>query len=164
MKKFTIRQLTQAALIAALYIVLVFVFKPISFGSIQVRIAEVLTVLPFLTPSAIPGLFVGCLLANFLAGEAVPVDIIFGSLATLIAAFATYYLGKKSFPKWSAGIPPIISNMIIIPFILRYAYQIPGSIPFFMLTVGLGELVAAGILGYLFLRLISKYENILFKK
>ena len=72
--------LTQAAVIAAIYVVLTIIFAPFSFGEVQVRISEALTILPFFTPAAIPGLFVGCIIANLLGG-AIPVDIIFGSIA-----------------------------------------------------------------------------------
>ena len=81
--------LVQAALIAAVYVVLTLVFAPFSYGEIQVRISEALTILPFFTPAAIPGLFVGCILANLLGG-AIPLDIAFGSIATLIGAVFTY--------------------------------------------------------------------------
>ena len=81
--------LVQGAAIAAVYVVLTLVFAPLSFGEVQIRFSEALTVLPFFTPAAIPGLFVGCIIANLLGG-AIPVDIIFGSIATLIGAFFTY--------------------------------------------------------------------------
>jgi len=91
--------LVQAALIAAVYVVLTLVFAPFSYGEIQVRISEALTILPFFTPAAIPGLFVGCILANLLGG-AIPLDIAFGSIATLIGAVFTYKLRNSN--KWLA--------------------------------------------------------------
>ena len=91
--------LVQGAAIAAVYVVLTLVFAPLSFGEVQIRFSEALTVLPFFTPAAIPGLFVGCIIANLLGG-AIPVDIIFGSIATLIGAFFTYKLRNTG--KWTA--------------------------------------------------------------
>lgn len=109
-------------MIAALYVVLVIMFNYCSFGPIQFRIAEALTILPYFTPAAIPGLFVGCLLSNILGGAAIW-DIIFGSIATLIGAIGTYALRKN---KWLAPLPPIIANTLIVPFVLRYAYGSEG--------------------------------------
>ena len=117
--------ITQAALIAALYVVLTMAFSAFSFGQIQVRVSEALTILPFFTPAAIPGLFVGCLLGNILGGG-IPVDIIFGSLATLLGAVGTYLLRGR---KWLAPLPPILANTIIVPFVLRFGYGINLPIP-----------------------------------
>jgi len=138
--------LAQAAMIGALYVALVYVFAPISFGQIQFRIAEALTILPVFTPAAIPGLFVGCILGNILGG-AVVLDTVFGSLATLIGAFFTWKL-RHAHPLL-APVPPVLANTLIVPFVLRYAYGIPLSIPFMMLTVGAGEIIACGLLGML---------------
>ena len=125
--------LVQAALIAAVYVVLTLVFAPFSYGEIQVRISEALTILPFFTPAAIPGLFVGCILANLLGG-AIPLDIAFGSIATLIGAVFTYKLRGSS--KWLAPVPPIVANAVLVPFVLRYGYGTNLPIPLMMLTVG----------------------------
>ncbi|MBQ2217934.1 MAG: QueT transporter family protein [Firmicutes bacterium] len=144
MKNKNVTLIAQAAMIAAIYVALVYVFAPISFGPIQFRIAEALTILPVFTPAAIPGLFVGCLLGNILGG-AVVLDTVFGSLATLIGAFFTWKL-RRAHPLL-APVPPILANTIIIPFVLRYAYGIPDAIPYLMLTVCLGEVIACGVLG-----------------
>ena len=136
--------LVQAALIAAIYVVLTVVFVPFSFGEVQVRIAEALTILPVFLPAAVPGLFVGCLLGNMLGGAVLP-DIIFGSLATLIGALGTRAL-RKAHP-FLAPIPPIAANTVIVPFVLKYAYAVDLPIPFMMLTVGIGEVVSCGIFG-----------------
>ena len=136
--------LTQAAMIAAIYVVLTFVFAPISFGEVQIRISEMLTVLPVFTLAAIPGLFVGCLIGNITGGGLLP-DVIFGSLATLIGAVGTYYLRNSN--RLFAVLPPIVANICIVPFVLRYAYGVVLPIPFLMLTVGIGEVVSCGILG-----------------
>ncbi len=87
--------LVQAALIGAIYVVLTLVFAPFSYGEVQVRISEALTILPYFTPAAIPGLFVGCIIANILGG-CIPVDIIFGSIATLLGAVFTYKLRNSN--------------------------------------------------------------------
>ncbi len=113
MKNKSVLFLAQGAIIAALYVALTFVFAPISFREIQVRIAEALTILPVFTPAAIPGLFLGCLLGNIMGGAMLP-DVIFGSLATLIGAFFTWKLRK--FSPWLAPLPPILSNTLIIPY------------------------------------------------
>ena len=134
MKNKKVKFIVDAAVIAALYVVLTYLAAAfnLSSGVIQVRFSEALTILPFFTPAAIPGLFVGCIIANLLGG-AIPVDIIFGSIATLIGAFFTYKLRNTG--KWTAPIPPIISNIVIVPLVLRYGYGINLPIPFMMLTV-----------------------------
>ena len=154
--------ITQAAIIAAIYVVLTFAVNAFDLanGAIQVRISEALTILPFFTPAAVPGLFVGCLLSTFITGAPLW-DVIFGSLATLLGALGTYFLRKH---KWLAPIPPIISNILIIPPVLYYAYGLPGSIPLFMLTVGIGEVISCGILGMLLLFLLQKYRHIIFQQ
>jgi uncharacterized membrane protein len=157
--KMKTRFITQAAIIAAIYVLLVLVFKPIGFGEIQVRIAEALTILPYFTPAAIPGVTIGCLLGNLLGGANI-IDIIFGSLATLIGAVFSYLLRRQ---KYLVPLPPIIANTLIIPWILRYAYGLPFTIPFLMLTVGFGEVISCGLLGLLLLFTLQKYKHVLFE-
>jgi uncharacterized membrane protein len=140
-------------------VVLVYIFKPISFSYIQVRIAEALTILPYFTPAAIPGVSIGCLLANLLTGADI-LDILFGTLATLLGAVGSYLVRKQ---KFLVPLPPIIANSIIIPWILRYAYGLPLSIPFMMLTVGIGEVISCGVLGFLLLFVLNMYRNTIFK-
>lgn len=151
--------ITKAAVIAALYVVLtvsVSAFN-LSSGAIQVRISEALTILPYFMPSAIPGLFLGCLLSNFLTG-CLPWDIVFGSIATLIGAVGTHFIGKINSPKakWLAPLPPIISNSLIIPFILIKVYHLNGVYPYFVLSVGIGEFLSAGVLGLIILFALNK--------
>lgn len=148
--------LVYAAVIAAIYVVLTVTFAPISFGPIQFRISEALCILPFFTPAAVPGVFVGCLLSNLLCGAA-SLDVIFGSLATLIGALGSYALRNR---KWLVCLPPILSNTIIIPWVLRYAYGSPDMIPFAMLTVGIGEILAIGVLGNMLLITLERYTKI----
>ena len=152
--------LTQAAMIASIYVVLTIVFRPFSFGEIQVRIAEALTILPLFTPAAIPGLFIGCLIGNMVGGSILP-DMIFGSLATLLGALFTYLLRNKN--KFLAPIPPILSNTLIIPFVLRYAYGTNLPIYFMMLTVGIGEVISCGILGMILCSALWKYKYKIFR-
>ena len=152
--------LTQAAMIASIYVVLTIVFRPFSFGEIQVRIAEALTILPLFTPAAIPGIFIGCLIGNMVGGSILP-DMIFGSLATLLGALFTYLLRNKN--KFLAPIPPILSNTLIIPFVLRYAYGTNLPIYFMMLTVGIGEVISCGILGMILCSALWKYKYKIFK-
>ena len=150
--------LAYSAAIAAIYVVLTMLVAPIAFGPIQFRISEALTILPVFTPVAIPGLFVGCLLANLL-GNAMIWDVIFGSLATLIGAVGTWLLRKH---RHLACLPPILSNTLIIPWVLRYAYGEASLIPYLMLTIGIGELLAVGVLGNLLLVALMPYREILF--
>lgn len=160
MKNKKVLFLTQAAMIAAIYVVLTIVFQPFSFGQIQVRIAEALTILPLFTPAAIPGLYVGCMIGNILGGSILP-DIVWGSFATLIGAIFTYLLRKQV--KFAAVLPPIISNTIIVPLVLRYAYGIALPIPFMMLTVGIGEVISCGVLGIIIHSALKKYRYKIFK-
>lgn len=153
--------IVHAAVIAALYVVLTLLANTLGLANyaIQVRFSEALTILPLFTPAAIPGLVIGCFLSNILTGCMV-LDVIFGSLATLLGALGTYALRRRS--KWLAPLPPIIANTIIVPFVLAYIYQFEGSIPYFMLTVGIGEMISCGILGLLLRSVLSKYRRQLF--
>ena len=152
---------TQAAMIAALYVVLTMIANAFGLANyaIQVRFSEGLTILPYFTPAAIPGLFAGCLISNILTG-AMPLDVVFGSLATLIGALGTYFLRKW---KWFAPIPPIIANIIIVPLVLSYVYHAEGTLPYFMVTVGIGEIISCGVIGMSLLFALEKYKKELFK-
>lgn len=153
--------IVHAAAIAALYVVLTLLANTLGLANfaIQIRFSEALTILPFFTPAAIPGLTIGCILSNLLTG-CVPLDVLFGSLATLLGALGTYYLRKLS--KWLAPICPIIANTLIVPFVLAYIYRFEGSIPYFMITVGIGEVISCGVLGILLLNVLQKYRKVLF--
>lgn len=154
-----ITYLVHAALIAALYVVLTLLanFFDLASHAVQVRFSEALTVLPFFTAAAIPGLCAGCFLSNVLTGCALP-DIIFGTAATLIGAVFTRLLRRN---KWLAPLPPILANTLIVPFVLLYAY---GMKPLWLsfLTVGLGEIISCGILGLLLLNTLQKYRKYVF--
>lgn len=151
------KYLSNAAIIAALYVVLTLFTNLLGLanGAIQVRISEALCVLPMFTPAAIPGLFLGCLISNIMCG-CVVWDVIFGSLATLIGAIFTYRLRRY---KRLALLPPIVSNTLIIPFVLKFAYGIPSGLWYFILTVGVGEIISCGVLGTLLYRYLKKYVN-----
>lgn len=151
------RFLTTAAIIAAIYIVLTIFTNAFGLanGPVQVRLSESLCVLPMLTPAAIPGLFIGCLISNIMCG-CVFWDVIFGSIATLIGAIFTYFLRKHRF---LAVLPPIISNTIIIPFVLKFAYGLPDGIWYFVLTIGISEIISCGILGIILYNCLKKYKN-----
>lgn len=160
--------LVQAAMIAAVYVVLTFIANAFGLANyaIQVRFSEALTILPYFTPAAIPGLFIGCLLSNILTGCALP-DIVFGSLATLIGAFGTYALRRW---KWCAPVCPILANTVIVPLVLIYGYglMIDGlsvlqCFGYYCLTVGAGEIISCGILGMILLLSLQKYQGRIFK-
>lgn len=152
--------IAQAAMIAAIYVVLTLIGASFSYGEVQVRISEALTILPAFTPAAIPGVFLGCLISNILGGCILP-DIIFGSLATLVGAVFTWMLRNKS--KYLAPLPPIIANVLVVPFVLKYGYMVPLPIPFMMLTVGIGEVISCGVLGLILYTALNRYRGLLFK-
>lgn len=149
-----------AAMIAAIYVILTSIFAPFGFGEIQVRVAEALTILPAFTSAAIPGLFIGCLIGNILGGAILP-DIIFGSLATLIGAVFVFLLRRKN--KYVLPLAPVLSNSLIIPFILRFGYGVNLPIPFLMFSIGIGEILSCGVLGMLLYNALSKYRHTLFR-
>ena len=138
-----------AAVIAAIYVVLTLIFAPISYGPVQVRVSEALCVLPIFTPAAVPGIFIGCLLANAFGGAMIW-DVVFGSLASLLAAYISY-------------LSPIVINALVVPFVLKYAYGAEDMIWYMMITVGIGEVISVGILGSLLSIVLEKYRNVIFK-
>lgn len=139
------RFIIQTIVIAAIYVVLTLIANMFGManGIIQVRISDALCVLPYYTGAAIPGLFIGCLIANTITGT-ITADIIYGSLATLVGAILSFALRKY---KFAVPFPPIIVNMFVIPLIFTYAYRFEGSFWKFVLTIGIGELVSCGVLG-----------------
>ena len=139
--------LCRCAVIAALYVLLTYLSSifGLSSGAIQVRVSEALCILPVFTSAAVPGLTIGCFIANIITGS-VLIDCIGGAIATFIGAIVTYLFRRK---KLLPFIPPIVSNAVIVPFILQYAYGIPDSYWYLMLTVGIGEIISAGFLGFM---------------
>jgi uncharacterized membrane protein len=153
-----VKRMTQAAIIAAIYVVLVVIW-PFSSGAIQVRLSEALTILPAFTPAAIEGVTLGCLIANIVTGCALP-DIIFGTVATFIGVLIAYMLRKNLY---LVPVPTILSNTLILPFVIKYAYTGTASIPYLAATIFAGEFISAGILGVLLGKVLNKYKNVLFK-
>ncbi len=153
MKKFShfsIKDITIAAVIAALYAALTVVFAPISYGVVQFRISEALTLLPILFPQAIPGLTVGCLVSNLIGGYGVW-DVVLGTLATLIAAILTYRLRGRL---WLAALPPMVVNAVIVGGMLHFLFALPLLAT--MASVGLGELAVVAVLGITLILALKK--------
>ncbi len=160
-QSFSVKPIVYSAFIAATYVILTYIANLMGLANnpIQVRFSEALCVLPIFLPAAIPGLFIGCLISNFLTG-ALLIDVILGSTATLIGAIGTRLLRKRPL---LATLPPVIANMIIIPPILAFVYKFEGSLPYFVLTVGVGEVISCVVLGLLLYKLLYKYRTQLFK-
>ena len=154
MKKSKTLYLCQAALVAALYVVLTYLARlfGLDSGVIQLRFSEALCILPIFLPAAIPGLYVGCLISNILVG-AIWMDILIGPIATLIGALGTYALRRYV---WLAPLPPILANTLLIPPVLAFGYHAEQSIPFLMLTVGIGEILSVYVCGMLLYFAIRK--------
>ena len=152
----------QAAVVASLYVVFTFLSKTLGLdsGAIQLRISEMLCVLPIFMPSSIVGLTLGCFISNLLVGAHI-VDVIVGPVATLLGALGTYALRRV---KWLAPLPAVLSNALIIPFVLSYAYGIEQAIPLMMLTVGVGELLSVYGFGSILIGPLGKYLQKLNKK
>ena len=150
------KYLAEAAVIAAIYALLTIVLAPISYGAVQVRISEALTVLPFFTPAAVPGLFVGCIAANIMSPYGLA-DLIFGSAASLIGVIGSYLLRKKPL---LVPLAPVISNGIIVGAMLYYVYEVPLPLIVQMLYVALGEVVACYAIGYPLMKYLNKYKRI----
>ena len=154
--------LARAAMIAALYVVLTYLAAALGLSgqnAIQVRFSEALCVLPYFTAAAVPGVTLGCLLANLLTGAHM-LDVLLGTLATLLGAIGTRLLKKWRF---LAPLPPIVANTVIVPFVLRYAYLTTDvGMPYLFLTVGIGELISVGVLGMLLLFALQKHRRHLF--
>ncbi len=160
MKQRRLRLLIYSAVVAALYVVLTELASLVGLSGhiIQFRISEALCVLPAFFPGAIPALFIGCLLSNLLTG-CMPLDILFGSLATLIGAVGAYLLRRY---RYLIPLPTVIANVIIIPLVLRYVYEFPGAYWYFTLTVAVGEIACAYVLGILLHRILDRYKTQLF--
>jgi len=149
------RFIVEAAILAAIYAVITIILAPISYGQIQVRISEALTILPYFTPAAIPGLFVGCIVSNIFGGGGL-IDIVFGSLATLIAAILSRIMRKR----WLVPLPPVVINGFVIGWVLYRVYGLP-----YWPSVGAvtaGQLVACYGLGYPLLLLLEKHKEKIF--
>lgn len=141
-------------MIAAMYIILTYLAEAVGLasGAVQVRFSEALTLLPCLTPAAIPGLAAGCLLANLLTGCA-PWDVVFGSLATLLGALGTYALRGRP---WLSWLPPVASNTLIIPPVLMNVYGVEEFWPLLALQIFIGEMISCCFLGLIVLHIARK--------
>jgi len=160
------RFMTRAGIIAALYVATTLLLAPISYGAVQCRVSEALCLLPVLTPAAVPGLAIGCLIANLL-GSGVWYDVILGSLTTLAAALLTQKLKDKPV---LASLPPVILNGLVVGSIVYFAYQfVPGSPVNFaqllitMGSVAAGESIACCVLGVILVRALKKLPAKVFK-
>ncbi len=155
------RSLTEGAAVAALYLLLTLLSSLLGIGNgaIQFRLSESLAILPIFSRAAIPGLFVGCLLANLLTGCA-PWDILFGAAASLLGAVAVRLLRKLP---CIATLPYALINTVTVSLVLRCVYAAKKSLPLLLLTVGIGELVCGYLLAYLLYRLLLPYSSLLFQ-
>ncbi len=142
-----------SGVIAALYVALTCLVGPFGNAVIQCRISEALCVLPFFTSAAIPGLTIGCFVANLLLGGMWQ-DVLFGTLATLLGA-----LGARALRRLPAlvPLPTVLANVLIVPHVLSYAYNAREGVPFLMLTVGIGEVISAYLLGMLLLTALRRH-------
>lgn len=161
--KFTAKQVSRAAVVAALYAALCFFFKPLSYGSIQLRISEALCVLPAFMPEAIPGLFIGCIIANLTGGSSVAlIDMILGSITSLIAALLTRRIFKKTQSLLLALLPPVVLNALIVGSYVPFIYSAPGTaatpslIFYSILTVGIGQALVMCLLALPFGKTLQK--------
>ena len=162
MKNKKVLSLCQGAMIGSLYVILTLISSVTGLASTPVRLSEALCILPFFTPAAIPGLYVGCLISNLILGGAVP-DIIFGSLATLLGAVGTYLLRNLKLGMWLASIPPVISNTVIIPPILAYCYGYKEGFMVLALGIALSEVISCTVIGTALLLALMPLRKKLFK-
>ena len=152
-----ISYISSSAIIAALYVALTWMSNifGLASGAIQCRLSEALCILPFFTPAAIPGVTIGCLLANLLTTGNI-YDIIFGTLASFIGVLGGYFLRKY---RYLVSIPTILANTLIIPFVLKFMFGLKGSIWYFFVTVGIGEVISAGVFGTILLLSLDKINK-----
>jgi uncharacterized membrane protein len=159
--KLTVRGLALGAIIAAVYALLTIFLAPISSGLIQCRVAEAMCVLPYFTFAAVPGLFVGCLLANLLTGAPV-YDVLFGSLATLIAAYITFLM-RKRVTKYLAPLPSVVINALVVGALLTYVYQVGVRYWVAVGYVAVGQAIACFALGLPLMALLGKFGDSFFE-
>lgn len=161
-KKFTVRDLVRAAIIAAVYALLTIFLAPISSGLVQCRVSEAMSILPYFTFSAVPGLFIGCVIANLLVGAPI-YDVLFGSLATLLAAYITYAM-RKHVSKYLAPLPSVVVNALVVGWLLVYVYEV--GVPFWVAAgyVAIGQAIACFALGIPLLKLLERFGGKLFRE
>ena len=151
--------ITEASAIAALYTVITIAIGPLGSAAIQCRIPEAMCVLAIFTPAAIPGMTIGCLISNIATG-CLWQDVLFGTLATLIGVIGARLLRRIW---WLTPLPTVVSNTLIVPFVLAYAYHAEEGVPFLMLTVGIGEVISAYVLGIALYFALRKNARYIFK-
>ena len=151
--------ITEASAIAALYTVITIAIGPLGSAAIQCRIPEAMCILAIFTPAAIPGMTIGCLISNIATG-CLWQDVLFGTLATLIGVIGARMLRRIW---WLTPLPTVVSNTLIVPFVLAYAYHAEDGIPFLMLTVGIGEVISAYVLGIALYFALRKNARYIFK-
>ena len=151
--------ITEASAIAALYTVITIAIGPLGSAAIQCRIPEAMCVLAIFTPAAIPGMTIGCLISNIATG-CLWQDVLFGTIATLIGVIGARLLRRIW---WLTPLPTVVSNTLIVPFVLAYAYHAEEGIPFLMLTVGIGEVISAYVLGIALYFALRKNARYIFK-
>ncbi len=163
-RKSKTKLITQAAIIAAIYTVLTYLTGVFGLanGAIQCRLSEALCVLPAFLPAAVPGLFIGCFVSNLLTG-CVIFDVVFGSVATLLGALGTWLLSKKNTSSYLYPLPAVVANTLIIPFVLKYAYALEESVWYFVITVGIGEIISCGVLGMILYYSLEKKQHYIFR-
>ncbi len=158
------KYLIYGAMIAAIYFVLTYAVAPISSGLFQCRVSEALCILPYFTPAAVPGLFVGCLTANLLMGSPI-YDVVFGSAATLLAAILTRQIAQQ-YPtpgaRWLIPAPAVLLNALVVGWILSNVYDV--GAPYWVCAsyVALGQIGACYVLGMPLLFLLERYKDKLF--
>ena len=151
--------ITEASAIAALYTVITIAIGPLGSAAIQCRIPEAMCMLAIFTPAAIPGRTIGCLISNIATG-CLWQDVLFGTIATLIGVIGARLLRRIW---WLTPLPTVVSNTLIVPFVLAYAYHAEEGIPFLMLTVGIGEVISAYVLGIALYFALRKNARYIFK-
>jgi uncharacterized membrane protein len=153
-------KLVFAALVGAIYAAITIAFAPISYGQLQVRVSEALTLLPFFSSYSVWGLFAGCIIANIFGGAGI-IDVVFGSLATLVAASLTYYIGKSNlkYKRILAPMPPVVINAVVVGLILKITLHLPLVIS--MLWVGLGEFISCYVIGLMLLSVVEKNRKLM---
>ncbi|HBU13199.1 MAG TPA: hypothetical protein DEB31_10950 [Clostridiales bacterium] len=156
------RFITETAVIAAIYAALTLALAPFSFGPMQVRVSEALCVLPFFTPAAVPGLFIGCFIANATTAGIGVLDMVFGSLATLCAALVTYKIRNGN--KWLLPLPSVLVNAFVVPWILIVQYGVPDAYFYLALTVGVGQAIACYAIGMPLYYVLHRNRRVLFAR
>lgn len=156
-KKASVRYIVYSALIAAVYAALTIAVEPLSYGIMQIRVSEALSVLPYFTGAAVPGLFAGCLIANLIGPNGL-IDVIVGSIATLLSAAAARRIKNK----WLVMLPSVVINAVMVGAELYFVFDKIYSMPYCMLFVGAGQLIACYGIGTPLMLVLNRYKTRLF--